>query len=101
VLRKGFPALNLKRRFTMENYKFVPVESKIGKILSEGYEIEEGSLFPINKYEFLDLKEVEDLQIEWNDLPSEEPKGNNVAYCYSDDQVIMMSKEDYFKEMNF
>jgi hypothetical protein len=84
----------------MENYKFVPVESKIGKILSEGYEIEEG-LFPINKYEFEALKEVEDLQIEWNDLPSEEPKGENVAYCYGDNQVIMMSKEDYFKEMNF
>jgi hypothetical protein len=69
-------------------------------LLSEGYNVEEG-LFPINKYEFLDLKEVEDLQIEWNDLPNEEPKGANVAYCYGDNQVIMMSKEDYFKEMNF
>jgi hypothetical protein len=91
---------NLKGDKEMKDYKFVPVSSEAGKLLSEGYEIEEG-LFPINIHEFNSLKEAEGLQIEWNDLPSEEPKGNNVAYCYSDDQVIMMSKEDYFKEMNF
>jgi hypothetical protein len=85
----------------MENYKFVPVKSEIGWLLSRGYDVEKGGLFPINFYEFEALKEAEGLQIEWSDLPSEEPKGNNVAYCYSDDQVIMMSKEDYFKEMNF
>jgi hypothetical protein len=70
-------------------------------LLSEGYEIEEGSLFPINKYEFLDLKEAEGLQIEWSEIPTEEPEGENVAYCYSDKDVIMMSKEDFIKEMNF
>ena len=84
----------------MEDYKFVPVNTEEGKILSEGYDVEEG-LFPINKYEFEALQEVEDLQIEWSDLPSEEPEGANVAYCYSDYRVIMMTKEEFIKEMNF
>jgi hypothetical protein len=85
----------------MKDYKFVPVKSEIGKILSEGYDVEEGGLFPINQFEFESLKEAEGLQIEWSEIPTEEPEGTNVAYCYSDKDVIMMSKEDYFKEMNF
>jgi len=85
-------------------WKFVPVTTKEGELLAGEYrpDMPDDSLFPISIHEFASLVEAEpeNFTMSFEALPTEEPSSRNVAYCYSD-KVIMMTKDEFFKEVDF
>lgn len=83
-------------------WKFVSIKTIEGNILSEGYmhNMDNDVLFPIHKDEFESLKEVYNFSFSFEDIKNQEPIGRQIAYCYGNENVIMMTKKEFFKEIN-
>lgn len=80
-------------------WKFVPVNTREGKALADGYldNIPENGLFPIHEDEFQDLAEAENFDFTFDELQTETPS-DNVAYCYGQDYAIMMTEQEFYTE---
>ena len=85
----------------MENqdWKFVPVTSKQGKVLALDYldQLSKNALFPIHRDEFEDLNEIFCFDFSFEEISSVQPKGEVVAYCYGS-RHWMMTKAEFFKQ---
>jgi hypothetical protein len=85
-----------------KDWKFVPISTKEAQILADDHlkDLDTDALIPIHKDEFEDLNNQFNYNLDWNTIPTVQPIGRTVAYLYGANQFVMMTEEEFYKEIS-